>query len=52
MSSATEDATEIRRIIKELFTHTGEGDFVPSDAHEIVDEDLELYRKEHSLYAY
>ena len=52
MSSATEDATKIRNLILELFTHAGDGSFKPSEAHEFEDEDLELYRQKHSLFAY
>ena len=52
MSSATEDAVQIRAMILELFSHAGEGNYKPEEAHEFEDEDLELYRGKHSLYSY
>jgi len=51
MSSATENATQIRNLILELFTHAGQGDFKPEDAHTFDDaEDCELTRAKHSLF--
>ena len=52
MSSATEDAVQIRRLITELFSHAGDGEYRPESAHEFEDDDLELNRAKHSLYAY
>ena len=52
MSSATEDATQIRNLILELFTHAGEGNFKPEDAQDFEDEDLELMKGKHAVYAY
>ena len=52
MSSATEDANHIRNLIKELFGYAGEGDFKPEDAHNFEDDDCELFRDRHALYAY
>ena len=52
MSSATEDATQIRNIILTLFTHAGEGDFKPENAHEFDGaDDIELMRTKHSLFS-
>ena len=47
MSSATEDAGQIRSIILEMFSLVGEGDFKPENAHDLEDDDLELYRESH-----
>lgn len=53
MSSATEDAVQIRNLILELFSHAGEGDFKPENAHDYDDaEDCELSRAKHSLFSY
>ena len=52
MSSATEDANQIRSMILELFTHAGDGTFKPENAHEFEDEEIELYAAKHALYAY
>ena len=52
MSSATENAAQIRQLILELFSHAGDGDYRPENAHEFEDDDLELSRQKHSLYAY
>ena len=52
MSSATEDAAQIRNIILQLFTHAGDGTYKPENAHIFEDEDLEIFRGKHSLYSY
>lgn len=52
MSSATEDAAQIRSIILELFTHAGDGSFKPEDAHLFEDESIELWKEKHSFFAY
>ena len=55
MSSATEDAAQIRNLILQLFANaTIEGDFKPETAHTFETEDgaIELLRGNHSLYSY
>lgn len=51
MSSVTEDATQVRNLILELFTHAGQGDFKTENAHEFYVKDVELQRGKHALYA-
>ena len=52
MSSATEDAVQIRAMILELFSHAGEGDFKPENAHLFEDDDLEIHKGAHALFAF
>lgn len=47
MSSATENAGQIRSIILEMFSLVGDGNFKPENAHNFEDDDLELYREMH-----
>ena len=39
-------------MILELFSHAGDGDFKPENAHDFEDEDIELQRGKHALFSY
>ena len=49
MSSATEDASEIRKLITQLFSMAGQDGFNPEEADNFEDDELLIERGSHIL---